>query len=147
MTACSQVKSVVDSDCDRMARPSSTESGDGRAAPCARAATFPWGARRQVGPGGEKVVSARAIKHVGELIKIASGEHKEEDGTRLGAALLFVVVREDCQTFRPDAEACGSFARHVRQAQAAGVRVIARRISWCHDGRAWDDGQIPVDLS
>ena len=58
-----------------------------------RAAIFPWGKSAQKGPDGEKVVSARAIKHVRELTAISSGERTEEGGERLSAAVLFVVVR------------------------------------------------------
>ena len=38
-----------------------------------RAGIFPWGGGNQKGPEGEKVVSARAIKHVRELTEIAQG--------------------------------------------------------------------------
>lgn len=138
---------MVDSDHDPMTHAASKGRKSDHALPHVRAATFPWGTRRQVGPDGEKVVSARAIKHVRELAKIARGECEEQDGTRLGAALLFVVVRGDCEKMRPNKEACASFARHLCDAEATGVRVLARRISWCDDGRAFDDGPIPVDLA
>ena len=38
--------------------------------PYNRTAIFPWGQSKQIGPEGEKVVSARAIKHVRELTKL-----------------------------------------------------------------------------
>ena len=38
-----------------------------------RAGIFPWGKRGQKGPGGEPVVSARAIDHVRELSAVVNG--------------------------------------------------------------------------
>lgn len=119
--------------------------------PYERAAIFPWGNSNQKGPDGEKVVSARAIKHVRELTALASGE-KTIDGARLSACVLFIVVRSDARSFRPNAEACPSFARYLREAHAAGVKVIARRVRWgdgAEDeplGAALDDGPLPVVL-
>jgi hypothetical protein len=144
----SQVKTVVDSDYNPATAPARRDACFlGRTSPYARAAIFPWGTKRQIGPDGEKVVSARAIKHVDELAALARGELKDDDGTRLGAAILFAVVRGDCLSFRPNDEACPSFARHLRAARDAGVRIVARRISWNDDGCAFDEGAIPADLS
>jgi len=147
-----EVKTVVDSDYDpalHMTRlPSKKDCVFfGRSVPYVRAGIFPWGKGRQAGPDGEKVVSARAIKHVRELAMLARGERTEPDGARLGAAVLFIVVRNDTSYFRPNAEACPSFARHLREAKAAGVRVFARRIAFSDTGQAFDQGEIPVDLS
>jgi DNA-binding sugar fermentation-stimulating protein len=109
------------------------------------------GNSNQKGPDGEKVVSARAIKHVRELTALASGE-KTIDGARLSACVLFIVVRSDARSFRPNAEACPSFARYLREAHAAGVKVIARRVRWGDGaadeplGAALDDGPLPVVL-
>ena len=142
-----EVKTVVDSDYNPETAPSRKGCVFlGRTVPYERAAIFPWGTARQKGPDGEKVVSARAIKHVRELALLAQGKLQEADGTRLGAVLVFVVVRADALSFRPNAEACPSFARHVREAQAAGVRIVARRVSWSDSGEAFDDGEIPVHL-
>merc|ERR1711966_292243 len=101
-----------------------------RLGPYRRAAIFPWGRSAQTGPDGEKVVSARAIKHVDELAALATGTKRAADGARIAAALLFVVVRRDALSFRPNGEACPSFDKHVRAAKEAGVCVLARRVSW-----------------
>ena len=73
----------------------------------------------------------------------------EDDGARLNAAVLFVVVRRDAMQFRANAEACPSFARYLSEAHQAGVKVIARRVRWGEaDGEdlgvAIDDGSLPV---
>ena len=120
----------------------------GRTVPYERAAIFPWGRGAQKGPDGENVVSARAIKHVRELTAIAAGE-RTEPGVSLRAALLFVVIRHDAAFFRPNGEACASFARYVREAEAAGVIVMARRVRWGEGeelGKAFDAGAVPVRL-
>lgn len=142
-----EVKTVVDSDYNPDTPPSRLECVFFGRSPYVRAGIFPWGKGRQAGPDGEKVVSARAIKHIDELTALARGERTEDGGARLGAAVLFVVVRKDVSTFRPNAEACPSFASHLRDARAAGVRVLARRIAFSDSGDAFDDGEIPVDLS
>lgn len=113
-----------------------------------RAGIFPWGGQAQVGPDGEKVVSARAIKHVAELTAIASGRKKDTQGP-LGAGLVFVVVRGDCHSFRPNADACPSFHAHCTRARNAGVQVIAHKVSWRINGGRADavhDGKIEVQL-
>ena len=108
------------------------------------------------------MVSARAIKHVRELTAIAKGEKREAppEGTKaessppLRACVLFIVVRSDATYFRPNEEACPSFARYLREAQQAGVRVLARRVRWGEEaikgealGAAIDDGPLRVELS
>ena len=145
-----EIKTVVDSDYAPETAPE-RKAGVflGAAGPnYNRAALFPCGCVKngQLGPDGERVVSARAIKHVRELSRIASGELTEAAGERLGAAAVFVVVRTDCTVFRPNAEACPSFARHLKAARAAGVRVLAHRVRWGSDGRAVHEGALPVDL-
>lgn len=118
--------------------------------PYRRAGIFPWGSARQKGPDGETVVSARAIKHVDNLRDLATGARTEQGGERLDAAVLFIVVRDDCVTFRPNAEACPSFAQHLADAAAAGVDVLAARVRWGEDaaelGSCYFDGLIPVAL-
>lgn len=145
-----EVKTVVDTDYDPA---SATEGGPvflGRTDPTtgkyARAAIFPWGGSNQKGPDGEKVVSARAIKHVRELTALAKGDKKTEDGARVAAAVLFVVVRSDATRFRPNEEACPSFARYMREAHAAGVKVLSHQFEWTGDGDAMHLGPLPVDL-
>jgi hypothetical protein len=105
-------------------------------------ALFPWGKKNQKGPAGEKVVSARAIKHVDALAAI------QEEGVA-SAAVLFVVARADAAAFRPHAARCPSFAAHLEAAKAAGVNILARRLRWDVRGGvalAFDDGAIPVDV-
>merc|ERR1711924_560200 len=58
-----EVKTVVDASVDSGVA-AEEESGPA-------AALFPWGKQNQKGPEGEKVVSARAIKHVDALAAIA----------------------------------------------------------------------------
>ena len=65
------------------------------------------------------------------------------------AAVLFVIARGDCSSFRPHAARCPSFAAHLKDAKNAGVTLVARRIRWdVRDGvaHAFDDGAIPVDV-
>lgn len=162
-----EVKTVVDTDYDPAISPPERFPNRkcvflGKGSPYARAAIFPWGNSNQKGPDGEKVVSARAIKHVRELTAIARGEKREAppEGTKaessppLRACVLFVVVRSDATYFRPNEEACPSFARYLREAQQAGVRVLARRVRWGEEaikgealGAAIDDGPLRVELS
>ena len=88
------------------------------------------------------MVSARAIKHVDALATIA------KEGVA-SAAVLFVVARGDCGSFRPHAARCPSFAAHLKDAKKAGVTLVARRIRWdVRDGvaNAFDGGAIPVDV-
>ncbi|KAJ1393462.1 hypothetical protein B484DRAFT_408203, partial [Ochromonadaceae sp. CCMP2298] len=59
--------------------------------------------------GPPDVVSARAIRHVMELTSIAKGE--KTDAYALSAAVIFVVIRQDALLFRPNQEACPSFAK------------------------------------
>ena len=117
--------------------------------PYVRAGIFPWGSCKQVGPDGEKVVSARAIKHVDELAKIARGEIKDENNETLGAAVLFVVGRQDAEFFRPNVDGCASFARHLASGKDAGVRVLAHRVVWGEGddiGKAFWGGELPVEM-
>ena len=44
-------------------------------------------------------------------------------------------------------EACASFARYLREAEAAGVQVMARRVRWGEGddlGKAFDAGPLDV---
>ena len=138
-----EVKTVVDATLD-----AGFEASGGDGAP---AAIFPWGLGKQKGPGGEKVVSARAIKHVDELAKVARKELADPDKAS-EAAVLFVVVRADVDVFRPNAKACPSFAKHIAKARADGVKVRARRVRWVAEGggtgsvAAYDDGDLEVVL-
>ena len=91
--------------------------------PYRRTALFPWGESKQVGPSGEKVVSARAIKHVRELTK-----RQQMEG--YSATILFIVIRGDAQAFRPNHEACPSFCKYLKMAEEAGVQILAKRVNW-----------------
>lgn len=91
--------------------------------PYKRTALFPWGQGNQKGPEGEKVVSARAIKHVRELTKLAKMK-----GYR--STVLFIVIRGDAQAFRSNYEACSSFCKYLKQAEEAGVQILAKRVNW-----------------
>ena len=113
-----------------------------------RSAIFPWGNSRQVGPEGERVVSARAIKHVRELTAVARGLKVDEgEEGALRAAVLFIVTRGDAQSFRPNEEACPSFARYLREAEEGGVTLAAHKIEWGESGDAFDAGPLEVDLA
>ena len=135
--------------------------------------TFPGGKCNQKGPDGEKVVSARAIKHVDELAALARGSATAwvdgggassntkagkagggfgdgpEQGERLNAACLFVVTRGDATAFRPNVAACPSFAKHLASAKGDGVRVLAQRVVWGEGtdmGKAFLGGAVDVLL-
>lgn len=97
-----------------------------------------------------------------ELTEIAKGKKKDlVTGERVGAAILFVVVRGDVTHFRPNHEACPSFAKYLNLARAGGVTVFSHKVVWkpvaekVEDGKltpsisfaAYDCGEIPVDLS
>mmetsp|Transcript_17659 Transcript_17659/g.21752 ORF Transcript_17659/g.21752 Transcript_17659/m.21752 type:complete len:380 (+) Transcript_17659:169-1308(+) len=121
-----------------------------------RAAIFPWGNSNQKGPDGEKVVSTRAIAHVDNLMKVVTGELTHgQYGINLKAAILFIIVREDAAVFRPNTEACPSFAKHLKDAHDKGVKVIAHAVSWGHGdettpgkdlGTAYCAGTRPIIL-
>lgn len=168
-----EVKTVVDTDYDSSLRDSVDEKCDnargshakkkgsnkskcvfyGSTKPYQRCAIFPWGRARQKGPEGEVVVSARAIKHVRELSEIARGRLRAPNDERLDAAIIFVVVRSDAVAFRPNADACPSFARFLREAKVAGVKIICHSVDWTTGGSegtipgvgCWN-GQLPVFL-
>lgn len=114
-----------------------------------RAAIFPWGRVSQVGPQGEQVVSARAIKHIDELAAIARGDRKDKGGVKISAMLLFMVVRPDAVSMRVNDESCPSFAKHVQVAEAAGVRILAHKVCWGKGrdlGKAFWVGPLPVNV-
>jgi DNA-binding sugar fermentation-stimulating protein len=130
------------------APPAATDAGEARG--YRRSAIFPWGRAAQKGPDGERVVSSRAIKHLDELAALARGERLGSAApgaapARLCAALLFVVVREDAEAFRPNWEACPSFAAHLRAARDAGVLVLAHRVRFGDDGAAESLGALPIE--
>lgn len=135
-----EVKTVVDTDYSANAPPpanvpcqflSSTQ-------PYRRTAIFPWGKSKQKTPQGETVVSARAIEHVRHLTQYLS---------EYATTILLVVVRSDAQAFRPNHEACPTFARVLREAHEAGVQVLAKRVRWGAGedlGVCYDDKVLPI---
>jgi DNA-binding sugar fermentation-stimulating protein len=109
--------------------------------PYRRTAIFPWGNSNQKGPDGEPVVSTRAIKHVRELTRAVVEQKKNrkstkktnDDGTgdeEFDSTILFVVIRGDAKAFRPNIDACPSFARYLKEAQDAGVNILAKQVVW-----------------
>lgn len=157
-----EVKTVVDTDYDASAIPSPLLSHEGSKkkskkrclftsskTPYTRAAIFPWGDSKQKGPDGEPVVSARAIHHVRELTRIATGELMSEGGDeRYQATILFVIIRGDAVSFRPNHEACPSLLRYLKEAEQAGVQVLAKRVSWGtgeEEGVCFDDDVLPIE--
>ena len=121
-----EVKTVVDTDYDPQSVPDRAKcvfTND--EVPYRRTAIFPWGNSNQKGPDGEAVVSTRAIKHVRELTRMITDNSKNFDCT-----VLFVVIRHDAKAFRPNVDACPSFARYIREAKDAGVQVLAKQVEW-----------------
>jgi len=124
-----EVKTVVDTDFEAGRIPTNRTKcvffgPQKEGEPYKRAGIFPWGQSNQKGPDGEKVVSARAIKHVHTLTKITK---KNQD---YQTAILFVVIRKDAEYFRPNHEACPSFCIYLKEANDAGVHVMAKRVDW-----------------
>ena len=124
-----EVKTVVDTDYSVSSVPDRQKcvfTSD--QSPYQRTAIFPWGQSNQKGPDGEKVVSARAIKHVQELTKLVV--EKRKDGSKFDATILFVVIRQDAKAFRPNHEACPSFTKYLQKAQDSGVQILAKQVCW-----------------
>jgi sugar fermentation stimulation protein A len=64
-------------------------------------------------------VSERGTKHLKELIRLKRRGHR--------AAVVFVIQRQDCATFRPADEIDAEYGRWLRRAAAAGVEVLPYR--------------------
>ena len=64
-------------------------------------------------------VTERGTKHLKELIRLRRKGHR--------AAVLFVVQREDCDTFRPADEIDPEYGRWLRRAVKAGVEALPYR--------------------
>ena len=99
---------------------------------------------------GGKVVSARAIRHVGELTRIAKGERADAAYPRLSSAVIFIVARSDAEYFRVNHDACPAFARAALEAHNSGVKILASMVSFELDRpdrlcSAVYRGQIPVE--
>lgn len=151
-----EVKTVVDSDYavgsapDRLFVTSKDSIGYiSTATPYARAAIFPVGKSRQRGPNNEKVISARAIKHIDELSQIADGTSLSKNGESFDAMMLFIVSRSDVCVFRPNRQACPTFASRLQKAKQAGVRLVAYRVRWGDGddiGKCFADSIIPIQI-
>ncbi|CAJ1949604.1 unnamed protein product [Cylindrotheca closterium] len=125
-----EVKTVVDTDYKLGATPERAKCVfTSKKDPYIRTGIFPWGNSNQKGPDGENVVSARAIKHVRELTKLANDKKQS-----FLATVLFIVIREDAKVFRPNHEACPSFARYLKEAEEQGVQLLAKRVCWKVEG-------------
>jgi sugar fermentation stimulation protein A len=61
-------------------------------------------------------VSERGTKHLKELIRLKRQGHR--------AALVFVIQRGDCETFRPADEIDSEYGRWLRKAVKAGVEAL-----------------------
>jgi DNA-binding sugar fermentation-stimulating protein len=145
-----EVKTVLNTDYNPATAPSRKECVYlGPSSPYERAGIFPWGRVSQDGPKGEKVVSARAIKHIDELSAIARGIRRSKT-TKLHSMMMFVVVRHDVKSMRINAESCPVFARHAQDAAKAGVRIAAHRVRWGvgkNLGKAFWEGPLKVRIS
>ncbi|MCD8510655.1 MAG: DNA/RNA nuclease SfsA [Bacillus sp. (in: Bacteria)] len=83
-------------------------------------------------------VTARGAKHVKELAMIA----RESE---LDAALLFVAQREDITKLRPAEHIDPAFAEAMREAKAAGVKLLGFRCAVSPEGMTLLD-EIDVDV-
>lgn len=102
-----------------------------------RSALFPWGRSHQHDEDGNKVVSARAIKHVKELTNLVeSGEYE--------ASIVFMVCRSDVYSFTPNKESCLQFVMHLKNAQTKGVHLRALKVNFDENGRWIYDRMLPV---
>tara|TARA_B110000483_G_scaffold239476_1_gene318035 strand:+ start:854 stop:1741 length:888 start_codon:yes stop_codon:yes gene_type:complete len=132
-----EVKTVVDCEDDN---PSSCLDTGG--------AIFPFGKRTQK-YDGNKVVSERAIKHVSELTLVSKKIKVDTQYPILNTCMLFIVVRDDCQYFKPHKEACPTFAAVLHTAKVNGVLLVAHKVGWeIHNEQILckDRGEIPVLL-
>lgn len=65
-----------------------------------------------------------------------------------------MVIRNDARAFRPNYEACPSFARYITEAEEAGVQVLAKQVLWgegidmgkCFEGPLLDIDWPKIDL-
>jgi hypothetical protein len=88
--------------------------------------------------------AGRAIKHLHELTQLQQAG-VDGGGQRVRCAVLFVVNRADCSSFRPCHEADMLFANVLRRAELAGVLVLAHDVAWsAEDGRALLGKRLPV---
>ena len=79
----------------------------------------------------------RGAKHLRELIKA------KEEGYE--AAVLFVIQMKGVQEFRPNEERDKNFTEALREAEKAGVQILAYDCG-VQVGQVWIENQIPVVL-
>lgn len=103
-----------------------------------RNAIFPWGRLGQEFEG-KKVVSTRAIKHMRNLADTG------KKNSNIQPIIMFVVNRSDCKRVRACHEQCPVFAEELTKAKKNGVKIVAFRVKWSKDGKAFFDGVVPVD--
>lgn len=129
-----EVKTIVDLDRDR----TNDNYVDGLA-------IFPWGKPRQKDDlTGTKVVSKRAIKHVRELTKIATGEKQDPKYPNLKTAIVFMVVRNDATAFMPDYRTCPTFHQEVVIARNTGVKIFSYAFDMKRDGTCSFISELPI---
>ena len=81
--------------------------------------------------------TARGAKHLRELTRCV--------GEGMGAAVLFVIQMKGIKQFQPNGRTDPDFARALREAAAAGVRVLAYDCRVTESGM-WIDRPVPVGL-
>ena len=79
----------------------------------------------------------RGAKHLRELIKAKQEEYE--------AAVLFVIQMKGIKEFRPNEERDPAFTAALREASAAGVKILAYDCR-VEVGKVWMENQIPVIL-
>jgi sugar fermentation stimulation protein A len=69
-------------------------------------------------------VSERGREHLEELIRLRRKRHR--------SALVFVIQRQDCHSFRPADEIDAEYCRCLRKALKAGVEALPYRahVTW-----------------
>ncbi len=82
-------------------------------------------------------VSARGLKHLRELTRLAERGH--------GAAMVYVVQREDGQSFEPAADIDPAYAAGLREAVGRGVRALALGTRVTPEG-VWATRLLPVRI-
>ena len=105
-----------------------------------RSALFPWGKTKGQKFDNKTVVSERACKHLRNLESL----QLEKDTT---SVVLFIINREDCESFRACREKCPVFAEILDDVVKAGEKPLAVRVRWTEDGDCYFDGMVPVKLN
>jgi DNA-binding sugar fermentation-stimulating protein len=107
--------------------------------PYQRSAIFPHGSKKV----DIDVVSDRAIKHVHELTEMHGST--DSNGNLIKCAILFVINRSDCNSFRPCHEADMLFAQVLLRASRRGLNLIAKEIVW-ENGVAFMGRSLPIEF-